>query len=310
MEVTLLRGSDTAPPADPAYAFAVPRDEPDGAYLEAMRRGFEFARELHQACGPVHVLVGISEGSGPAAAALGTGPGPSLRTVVAGADDAARSGAGYLHAQAQEAATWLARSLGQAPSAEHLLIALLDQGTTDVLRALGRARLDPGAVRLAALAAIGAPAGQPPVALPSLTPAGTLDRPPLPVADLDRQAWTVLSWRQSHLPLARLNRHSDWQALSHLEHNAAWRLAGRLGLDDDQRYSLIWHHADQVKRRVTAAWPDLDPHRRGPRHPIPRNALLAVAVGWEVWCHNRLVNLRNRWFRLRTLRYYHGAPQP
>jgi hypothetical protein len=28
-----------------------------------------------------------------------------------------------------------------------------------------------------------------------------------------------------HLPVGRVRRRSDWQALSHLEDNAAWRLA-------------------------------------------------------------------------------------
>ena len=291
-----------------SYARVVSGDKPP--FAEAIGRSFQFARGLHQACGPVHFLVGISEGSDPAAAALGTGPGPSLRDVVAASGVAPGGGAGYLHAQAQQAALLLARTIGQSPGPGHLLIALLDQGTTEVVQALARAGLDPGAVRQVALAAIGAPAGQPPITLPALTPAGTQDRPPLPVADLDRRAWTMLRWRQDRLPLARLKRHSDWQALSHLEQNAAWRLAGRLGLDDDQRYSLISHHADQVERRIAAARPDLRSGTRRPGHPLGRRALLGVPVGWGVWCHNRWVDLRDCLFWLRTLGDYRGAPQP
>jgi hypothetical protein len=222
----------------------------------------------------------------------------------------APSGAGYLHGQAQEAAMALARSLGQPTAAGHLLIALLDQGTPEVLQALDRTGLNPAAVRRSALAAIAAPAGQPPVTLPPLTPAGTLDRPPLPVADLDSRAWSMLRWRQDHLPLARLKRTSDLQALSHLEQSAAWRLAERLALDDDQRYSLIWHHDDQVQRRVAAARPDLRAQGRTPGRALRRRALLPVTVGWGVWCHNRWVNVREYWFRLRTLPHYHRAPQP
>jgi hypothetical protein len=86
--------------------------------------------------------------------------------------------------------------------AEHLLIALLDQGTAPVLEALGTARLDRGAVRQAAAMAIGAPG-------------------------------------------------------LHLERDEAWRVADRLDLDDDQRYSLISHHASEVGRRVERARPDL-----------------------------------------------------
>ena len=57
--------------------------------------------------------------------------------------------------------------------------------------------------------------------LPPLTPAGTIDRPPLPVADLHGRAWTALRWRQDHLPLDRVSRRSDLDALSHLERDAA-----------------------------------------------------------------------------------------
>jgi hypothetical protein len=29
-----------------------------------------------------------------------------------------------------------------------------------------------------------------------------------------------------------------------------------------------------------------------------------------MWLRNRQTGLRDRWFRLRTMRYYRGAPQP
>ena len=105
--------------------------------------------------------------------------------------------------QAQGAARSLAEARGEHLGAEHLLIALLDQASPGVLEALSRARLDPATVRRAALAAIGAAADEPPITLPALTAAGTMDRPPLPVTDLDGRAWTALRWRQDHLPLGR-----------------------------------------------------------------------------------------------------------
>jgi hypothetical protein len=264
------------------------------------------ARELDQGCGPVHFLAGIAEGSGAAAAALDTGQGPSVREVVAGIPG---GGAGYLHMQAQEGAVAFADGLGQRAGPEHLLVALLDQGTAEVLRALERAGLDRAAVRGAALAAIGTP-GQPPLAFPALAPAGTMDRPPLPVADLDGRAWSALRWRQDHLPLKRLRRRSDWEALSQLERNTAWRLAAQLGLDDDQRYSLVRQHAGQVEQRMATARPDLARRPGTPRRLPRRSALLNVTVGWGMWLRNRRVNARDRWFRFRTLRYYRGAPQP
>ena len=311
-------------------------DEMSGPYLEAIRRGFLLAHELGQRCGPAHLLVGVAEGDGPAAAALDPGQGRSLRDVVTADTGAADAGApgggmagpdcgglGHRHMQAQGAAMALAESRGERVGAAHLLIALLDQGTASVLEALGRAGLDPATVRQAAAAAIGAP-GLPPIEPPPLAPAGTMDRAPLPVAELDERAWAALRWRQDHLPVGRLHRPSDREALLHLERNEAWRVADRLALDDDQRYSLISHHVDEVGRRVERACPDLPQppsprdraqaravalarrHRRRPGRAV---ALRNLTVGWGTWFGNRRVGLRDRWFRLRTTSSYRGAPQ-
>jgi hypothetical protein len=292
-----------------------------GPYLAAIRRGFQFACDLGCGCRPVHLLVGIAEGHGAAAAALDPGQGPSLRAVVTAAGNIRGDGAGFLHMQAQDAARSLAQARGEDLAAEHLLIALLEQGTSEVVETLSRAGLDPAAVRRAALAAIGAAAAEPRITLPPLTPAGTLDRPPLPVGDLDRRAWAALRWRQDHLPLGRVRRRSDWDALSHLEGKAAWRLTTRPALDDDQRYSLMWHHADQVEQRVARTRPDLARPRRALGRPatvmvispgrrrLRRHGAPRFTAGWAAWFGNRRTGLRDRWFRLRTIRYYRGAPQ-
>jgi Clp amino terminal domain, pathogenicity island component len=257
-------------------------EEPDGPYLEAIQHAFRFAHEHDRRCGPAEFLVGISAGRGPM--------------------------------QAQEAARALAAARSEPAGPEHLLVALLDQGTPEVTGLLSQAGLDPAAVRRAALAAIGAPADLPPIPLPAPTPAGTLDCAALPVSDLDSRAWAVLRWRQDHLPLGQLHRPGDLQALSHLERSAAGRLAERLGLDDDQRYSLLWHHDHQVGQRAAEARPDLarsageTAARR--RHLHRRRPLLTVTVGWATWFNNRWVSLRDHWFRLRTTTHYRGSPQP
>ena len=291
-------------------------EEPDSTYLDAIGHAFQFARSRGRRCGPAEFLVGISAGQGPAAAALDPGSGRSLREI-AEASATAAGGAGYLHMQAQEAATSLAAARGQPVAPEHLLVALLDQGTPEVADLLNRAGLDPAAVRRAALAAVGVPADLPPIPLPVPAPAGTLDRPPLPVADLDARAWAVLRWRQDHLPLERLRRPGDVQALTHLERAAAWRLADRLGLDDDQRYSLIRQHDDQLGRLVARGRPDLArsggvPPRRAAGRPLRRRRpqFLNVTVGWAAWFGNRRVGLRDRWFRFRTTGHYRDCPQP
>ncbi|MGD0703918.1 MAG: Clp protease N-terminal domain-containing protein [Trebonia sp.] len=279
------------------------------AYLAAIRRGFQFARELGCRCGTVHLLVGISEGHDQAAAALGPRQGRPVRTAVAAAGDAFGDGAGYLQMQAQEAARSLARQLGQPLDPGHLLTALLDQGTPDVLRALALAGLDRAAVRRAALTAVGAPADLPAAGMPPLAPAGSMDRPALPVAELDKRAWGALRWRQDHLPLGKLRRHRDWAALGNLERAAARRIADDLGLDDDQRCSLLSHHDTEVARRAGAARPDLAPRPR--RHPARRHRWLSgLPAGWAAWLGNRWVSVRDRWFRLRTLGSYRHAPQP
>jgi hypothetical protein len=301
----------------------VDHEEPGGPYLDAIRRAFDAARQTGSGCRPVHFLVGIAEADGPAGAALTPPDGRSLHAVVTGLGRvAAGAPAAYLHTQTQDGARSLAAALGQPAAPGHLLVALLDQGTPEVLDALGRAGLDPGAVRRVALAALGAAADRPTIVFAPLTAAGTLDRPALPVADLDARAWAVLRWRQDHLPVGRLHRRSDTEALVHLERAAVWRLADRLGVDDDQRFSLLHQHERQVDERVARARPELSrprgrgaglraaamAGRRGRR--LRRSRWLRFMVGWPAWVSNRQTGWRDRWFRLRTASAYRGAPQP
>jgi hypothetical protein len=305
----------------------VAHQEPTGPYLAAVGRAFDVARQAGggaRGCRPVHFLVGIAEGEGPTAAALRPADGRSLRAIVTDLSRVAGgSPAAHLHMQAQRGAMSLAAARGEQPGVEHLLVALLDQGTPEVLDTLSRAGLDPAAIRRAALAALGAPASLPPIALEPTTPAGTLDRPALPVADLNPRAWAVLRWRQEHLPIGTLRRPFDVRALKNLELAAVMRVADQLGLDDDQRYSLVHHHDRVVFERVAQARPELGgPHQRRDRLHQGREAwaratvrrrrcrVLRVTVGWGVWVGNRRAAAADRWFRLRASRAYRGAPQP
>lgn len=279
------------------------------AYLRALHRGFEFAAAVRQRCGPVHLLVGLAEGEGPAASALAADR--TLREVVSGRDQPPAA-ATALHMQAQEAARTLAGRLGQALRPEHLLIALLDQARPEVLDVLAQAGIDAAGARAVAVAAIGASVATLP--MPSLTPAGTLDRPPLSPADLDERALAELRWRQDHLPLDMLRGPGDVAALRNLEARAAWKAGS--GLDDDQRHSLLAHHLGEVRVRVERAKPELaGPGRRralpgaGRRRRRRLRRLLSFATGWRVWLGNRQVSLRDKWFWLRTRRYYQHAPR-
>jgi hypothetical protein len=290
-------------------------------YGGALLRAFRFANELgFTRAGPVHFLVGVAEGDGPGAHAL-TGSTRSLRDVVTAGRATLGQGSAHLSLQVQGAARLFAEQLGMAPAAEHLLVAVLDQGTLQVLTVLAVAGVDPGAARAAALEGLRVDPDLPPVAMPPLTPAGTLDRPPLPIADLDARAWAVLSWRQDHLPLHRLRGRSSWRGLWSVEYQIGWRLPDRLGLDDDQRYSLLSQHLSAVEERLAAARPDLAPARVEPSSALRwrqatrrirlyrRLRFLSFAIGWPSWFGNRRAGIRQRWFWLTTLRHYRHQPQ-
>ena len=127
-------------------------EEMSGPYLEAIRRGFPLARELGQRCGPAHLLVGVAEGDGPAAAALDPGQGRSLlrcgdgRLAGPRRGDRAASpygGLGHLHMQAQGAAMALAESRGERVGAEHCSSPCSTRGLRRFSRRSSWAGLDP-----------------------------------------------------------------------------------------------------------------------------------------------------------------------
>ena len=227
--------------------------------------------------------------------------------------------------QTQEAAVQFASERGETLNLEHLLLAVIDQGDPEVVQVLDLALIDVTAVRRVALEMLGAPVELPPIPMPPPTPAGTLDRPPLPIGELDPRAWAALCWRQDHLPLRKIRRRSHYAGLRHLESRAAWRVSSKRSLDDDQRYSLLRQHLDRVEQLAAQAKPELvEPRFSGPQFCVPvgitravtRRSLLTrhrwmnFTVGWGTWFLNRQVGLRNRWFRFRTVGDVLRAPQP
>jgi hypothetical protein len=230
---------------------------------------------------------------------------------------------GYLGSQTVLAATMFADSRQELFVPAHLLLALLDQADNEVLQRLNGAGIEPARVRDVALEMLGAPSSLTLVPMPALCQAGTRDRPPLLLHELDPTAWAALSWRQSHLPLGRLQRQSDWFALSSLERRAAWRTADRRGLDDDQRYSLVSHHRERVEALAHEARPDLVESRQQleqrhqsamprvgyqQRPPARRRIVPNFMVGWPSWFSNRRAGLRDKYFRLVTAPAYRGQP--
>jgi hypothetical protein len=282
---------------------------------------FEIAAETDQPCRPVHVLAALTEYEGPISAALVSPLGRPLFARPAHPRSVHGGHAGFLVVQTQEGAAHLASKRGETVGPEHLLLAVVDQGDPEVLDALNQAGLNLAAVRRVALEALGVPGDLPPISMPPLTPAGTIDRPPLLIDDLNPQAWSALCWRQDHLPLQEIKRQEHYFSLHRLESRAAWRVASKLQLDNDQRYSLLCHHLDQVERLAARARPEVVELRTAEpgfpsttitvrhRRRLSRNGWFRFTVGWGTWIGNRRVGIRNRWFQFRTQRYFRHAPQ-
>ncbi len=159
-----------------------------------LRRAFVRAALDGEECRPVHVVAALSEVSGPVGRALRPADGAPL--VPPGAEPVADRGyrSSYLTMQLQQAARRLADRRGESVGAGHLLVAALDQADPEVTGLLTSRGVDPAVARARTVDLLGGPVEREPIAMPTLTPAGTLDRPPLPIEDLDPRAWRVLSW--------------------------------------------------------------------------------------------------------------------
>jgi hypothetical protein len=279
-----------------------------------MVRSLSIAGEAGARARPIHLLAALAIGDGPIASALG----PMKPGFPSGRDGAPSFGGGggssYLARQTDRAAREFASGRGDLAGPEHLLVALLDQGDPEVVAALASAGLDTTALRVMALDVLGGPIDLPPIAMPPLTPAGTIDRPPLPLADLDNAAWAQLQARQEHVPFRRLQSAGQFGSLQHLEARAALKVASKFELDDDQRYSLLHHHRVRIDQLVAALKPELVPPLRSVRPGGGRVAVMSYTrrrrsrrrrfrftAGWRTWFSNRRVALRDRWFWLRTL---------
>jgi hypothetical protein len=298
-----------------------PRRYGDSPGRRAVSRGVSIASESGERCQPEHLLAALEEVEGPLPGVLKPGSGRWLYPRASPPRNMG-GGLGYRGSQTVGAAQRWAESRSEVFTPGHLAVALIDQADAEVVRLLNDANIDPAAVRAVALEMLGAPESLAPVPMPPLCPAGTYDRPPLPVGELDPAVWAVLVWRQDHLPLRRLKRQSDWYALSNLEYRAARGLADRRALDDDQRYSFLAHHRDRVEALAHDARPDLVETRQQRRQRYPRSVSLVVnrrrptwqrlvpnfMVGWPTWFSNRRSGLRDKYFKLVSAPAYRGQP--
>jgi Clp amino terminal domain, pathogenicity island component len=299
-----------------------PRDDPGDAVV---LRALTIARDQGQRCRPVDLLAALAEVDGPIAESL-RAPGGRPLFPEAAAKPGMRGGSnGYLAAQAMSAAKRLAEERGEPMRPAHLLVAVLDQGDAEVTRALENANIRTTDARSSAQQVLGADSDLAPLTMPRITPAGTWDRPPIDISELDQDAWESLCWRQERLPLNRVRHKWHWSALSSLERGAAWRVANRYQVDDDQRYSLLSHHHDRVEALAHQAHPELvetrqqlrERHQSGPymrvvsrRQRVWARGVPSFMVGWPTWFSNRRVGLRDKYFCLVTLPNYRGQPRP
>lgn len=310
--------------------------ESEGPGWRIVSGAFHLASRSNGQCRPIHLLYALAEDGGAIGEALHVfqqDP-PSIAQASGTATST------FLFMQTQGAAVGFASSRTEPLDAPHLLVALLDQPDPEVGDALTVAAIDVPALRRTALGLLGAPTDLPAIAMPPLTPAGTMDRPALDVAQLDPRAWRVLTWRRDHLPLDRIRRSAHAYALRHVEQDEASRIADRAGVDDDQRYSLLVQHLHEVDQRLAQRHPDWqralasseEPvdsgfHAAGDagiarrpwsgrvplgsrRHRRLRFAVgwLGFTVGWGTWFRNRQVGMRDRWFRFSTRSAYRGQP--
>lgn len=92
---------------------------------------------------------------------------------------------------------------------------------------------------------------------------------------------------------------------------AAWRVADRRRLTDDERYSFLHYHHEAVERLAAEAIPDLVLRADQAESTIlpgeyvtlkigsrTRQIKSPLPAGWLTWFGNRRVGIRDRWFRL------------
>jgi hypothetical protein len=297
----------------PAREFDMLDDQYDARADAVVTTAFEIGYSSGMV-GPLHLLVALSESDGDAAALLRPGVTGGLRSIVFADLESMGTGAmvDFRARQITGSAQQWAAADNTKVSPAHLLVALAEQAAPDVVDACTTAAIDLAAARDCALHELG---WSHPRMLEPLEPAGTMDRPPLPLSDLPEAVWAELRDRQRRLPIRRL-RHA-WQAyaLCHNEDRMARRIVNRHDVSNDERYSLLHYHFDTVKGLAAEAVPEILPPP-GPRPGFLTSANVAHLHrrhrfvrrhfawlgGWACWFGNRRAGLRDRWFRL-TWRY-------
>jgi hypothetical protein len=198
------------------------------------------------------------------------------------------------------AQNWATELRDGAVRPEHLVLALVQQGSADVRTYCSVNHIDIEQSEVRAREVLGWPDA--PRNLAPLTAAGTLDRPPLVISELPAELWSRLRERQDRLPLTRLRRSWQYEALERIELRTAWRVAARAEVGADVCHSLVWHHHDAVRRLARQAIPGLvdasEQQRKSEGHRLHGRRKYSVPVEWRRWLKNRVDGVRDVWFRL------------
>ena len=274
--------------------------------LRQRESGIASARPEGSRCGVL--LIAVAEGDGKGAEALTIKLGENLQASFARLAASHPRRNEFYAIQAVEAAAAAATRQNAPLSPEFVLLALIDQRDETVDQMLQGALLDKRITRRSILAALGLPQDLPPLPMPPLTPAGTMDRDPLEISDLPAAAWDEMVRRQASLPIHRLRTApNDLWSLLHSERRAADRAARRRQLSDDERHSLQFHHISRVTETVSRCVPQIDLHADRQRADTglflessrPNGRVLA---GITTWLSNRRVGVRDVCFRVTARR--------
>ena len=111
-------------------------------------------------------------------------------------------------------------------------------------------------------------------------PAGTGNRPAVPISELDPMAWNALVVRASQLPVEHVHNRLDFMVLRTEEFRAALRIGRDLEVDDDdQLFSLALRHRDNVTEKLVA---ELGPLQALGR-PATGSRIHFHQVIWRIW---------------------------
>ncbi len=139
----------------------------------------------------------------------------------------------------QRAAKAFADARDETLCAEHVLLALLDQGNIEVRTAMRQSGINPRLARCEAAAALGIPGNLSVLPMPALPAFGTCGRRPLPLSEISPEATRVLQYRLSAIDVDQFRRPWQVRAMLRMESRAVQRILNSFALGADQYFSVV-----------------------------------------------------------------------